>query len=297
MNKLPFFNGPGLSILRCFLSLLLVPALFFSCNKEEPIPAYIRIDSFTFTTNYSVQGSASHKIQDAWIYIDDQLVGAFEMPCTVPVLYFGEHTLKVLPGVKENGISETRIPYPFYERYEAKVTLTAGQILTVAPTSTYAASADFSWMEDFEGAGHSICKNTGAVDSVMEMIQTPEPGVFEGSGSGGFFLTNANSYFGMTCNKYVLPKAGAAVFLEINYSCNTDFNIGIVGYDGSGGIEVQSISLTLRPTSGWNKVYVNLTNEVTAAVTSGTFSIFFSMIKNQDIPTSYAYVDNIKLIN
>jgi len=52
------------------LSLLLL----YSCNKEEPIPAYIHIDKIDLKTNYSIQGSNSHKIIDAWIYVDDQLL-------------------------------------------------------------------------------------------------------------------------------------------------------------------------------------------------------------------------------
>ena len=270
--------------------------LLVNCNKEEPIPSYIHIDKFTLTTNYNVEGTASDKILDAWIYIDDQLVGAFQMPCTVPVLYEGTHTVKVLAGIKENGISETRITYPFYETFEQSVDLVPGEILTLNPTTKYTQGADFAWIEDFDNVAHTLCNNLGSADTAMQMITTPTE-IFENTGSGGVFLsTGATSYIGVSCNNYILPKAGAPVFLEINYYCNTDFNIGIVGYAGS-NIETQSISITLRPTNGWNKVYVNLTTEVSSAITSTDFKIFFSMVKNPDLSTSYVYVDNIKLIN
>lgn len=277
------------------VTLILFLLLFVSCNKEEAIPSYIRIEKITLNTTYANEGSDSHKILDAWIYIDDQLVGAFELPCTVPVLYTGSHIIKVLPGIKENGISETRIPYPFYDRFEQTVTLVPGETTILNPITTYAQSADFSWIEDYEGASHSICNNAGNADTVMQMITTPSE-VFELTGSGGVFLTASSSYFGISCSKYVLPKAGAPVFLELNYNCNTDFNIGIVGYAGT-NVDVQGISLTLRPSNGWNKIYINLTSEVSSAVNSTSFAIFFSMVKDADLSTSYFYLDNVKLVN
>ncbi len=270
--------------------------LFWGCNKEEPIPSYVHIDKITLSTIYSNEGSASNKILDAWVYIDDQFVGAFELPCTFPVLTVGTHTISVLSGIKENGITETRIPYPFYEKYVASIVLVAGEKTQVNPTTKYAALADFSWIEDFEGASPGICNNLGVPDTNMKVVNTPGL-VFELTGSGEVLLTgSATSYFGMSCNKYALPKVGAPVFIELNYNCNTDFNVGIIGYSGS-NIEVQSISLTLRPTTGWNKVYINLTNEVTGAVSASTFAIFFSLLKDPDLTASYVYLDNVKLVN
>lgn len=231
---------------------------------------------------------------DAWIYIDDQFVGAFEMPCTVPVLYDGSHIVKILPGIKENGISETRIYYPFYDKIEQTIMLTRGQVTTLNPSTTYSQGADFTWMEDFDGAWHSICKTDSSTDSIMTIVTAPD--AFEGTGSGKVSITSG-TYAGISCNKYVLPKGGSPVFLELNYSCNTDFNVGIIGYLSNNAVDVQWTSLSLRPTSGWNKVYVNLTNEVSQATNSVKFGIFFSMLNNPDLSASYFYLDNVKLVH
>jgi len=51
-------------------------------NPAEPIPSYIHIDKIDLTTDYSSQGTSSNKITDAWIYVDNELIGAFEMPVT-----------------------------------------------------------------------------------------------------------------------------------------------------------------------------------------------------------------------
>jgi hypothetical protein len=278
-----------------FVGIIFIVTLFMNCNKEEPIPSYIHIDKIEFTTAYTTQGSNSHKIIDVWIYIDDQFLGAYEYPCTIPVLMQGTHTLKILLGIKENGISETRIPYPFYDKYEEVLVFTPGQVSTISPSINYSKGAKFSWIEDFEGASFGICNASGSHDTVMQLAKNPLD-VFEKIGSGGVSLNSAmSSYLSMSCDKFVLPQAGAPVFLEFNYKCNTDFNVGIVGYSSSNNIEYQGISLSLRPSTGWNKVYVNLTKEVSGATTSTKFGVFFSML-GKDSPSSF-FLDNVKLIN
>ncbi len=292
--KNPLFQGRTAGVQVVCMAVLL---LLSRCNKEEPIPSYIHIDQINLATNVSIQGSASHKILDAWIYVDDQFVGAFEMPCTVPALYQGTHTLKIFAGIKENGISSTRIPYPFYYLYEQTVTLTPGEILNVNPSVTYGLNAGFSWLEDFDGSEPSLCDSAVTTDTVMH---NSAPSVFEGLGSGEVVLTGAvnSPYQEISCNKYTLPKDGSPIFLEMNYNCNTRFNVGIIGYSVNNLIDFQQISLTLNPTDGaWNKVYVNLTNEVMSATGSAKFGVFFSMLKGASVTTSYFYVDNVKLIN
>lgn len=262
-----------------------------SCHKEAPIPAYIHIDQCALTTTYSIQGSSSQKIIDAWIDVDGKSVGTYEMPCTVPVLYSGQHTVTVFPGIKENGITTSRVQYQFYNTYSVTATFTPGSVLKINPTTAYASYAIFSFIEDFEGGATGFCDSTGS-DTSMQLITTPNL-VFEGLKSGGVILTgNKTQYYGVTCAKYPLPNT-PPIFLEMNYNCNTEFNVGVVAYDASSNYLGQTIALTLRPTIGWNKVYVNL-NDAVISNNAAKYSIFFSMLKNSD--PSYFYLDNVKLV-
>jgi len=269
----------------CFL-------LFVSCHKEAPVPAYISIDTFTLTTNYSTEGSNAHKIVDAWIDVDGQSLGAFEMPCTVPALFSGPHTITVWPGVKENGISTTRIHYPFYNTYAISTTLTQGNILKINPTTSYTSYSKFPYIQDFEG-GTGMLDTTGT-DTSMQIVHYPNPAVFEGNGSGMVVLTgNKSTYYGVTNSKFALPNT-PSIFLEMNYNCNTEFHVGVVAYDASSNYLGEMIALNLRPTTtGWNKVYVNL-NDAVISFSAVKYAIFFSMQKTSD--PSYFYLDNVKLI-
>ena len=74
--------------------------------------------------------------------------------------------------------------------------------------------------------------------------------------------------------------------------------MGIVGYNAAGTVVDQVPSLWLNPTEGsWKKVYVNLTTEVSQMTSATKFAVFFSMLKDVNVSTSYFYLDNVKLVN
>ncbi|HHS95849.1 MAG TPA: hypothetical protein ENJ45_04600, partial [Phaeodactylibacter sp.] len=98
--------------------LLFTITLFFSCNlinPDEKEPAYLHIASYTLSAS-STQGGNTHKVTDAWVYVNGNSLGAYQMPVTLPVLETGEVVLEIFPGIKTNGIAELPEIYPFYKR-------------------------------------------------------------------------------------------------------------------------------------------------------------------------------------
>ena len=278
-------------------SVCILLILFVSCYKKVPIPSYIHIDKFNFSVSDPItQGSASNKIVDAWIEVDDQSVGAFELPCTIPVIYSGEHKITARPGIKDNGSATLRVVYQFYTAYVQTVTLTPKQITTISPSVTYASYAHFAWLENFDGNPNITSIMSSNSDTVMKTIVPPL--AFEGAGSGAVYLAGSKTYYyGASLNKYVLPKFNAPVYLEMDFNCNSIFSVGIIGYDANNIISLQQELLKPYPTSGWNKVYINLTSAISGSANSEKFAIYFSMQKDITQTTSYFYIDNIKIVN
>src|SRR5436190_18776076 len=116
-------------------------------NPDEEIPSYVRVENISLVTDTFTQGSASQKITDVWLYVDDQPLGVYEMPVSIPVLAEGPHALAIRAGVIVNGIASTRVYYPFYAFYNETVNLTRGTITTVSPTVNYFSGAVFSLQE------------------------------------------------------------------------------------------------------------------------------------------------------
>lgn len=283
-----------------FCSILTLVLYLSSCeiyNPSEPIPAYISIDKITLSTSFSTEGSNSQKITDAWVYIDEQLIGCFELPASFPVLYDGSHQIKILPGIKVNGIAATRAPYPFYTPYDTIINnLQKGVNLKLHPVVNYRTNITFNFMEDFENPGTIISKSPAlGVDTVIQRVDFPDPNVFEGTGSGIAYLDNSHTFFeGISATSYILPKSGSNVFLEFNYKCNHEFVVGVFAH-GVGGSNKEA-ALTFNPSANWNKAYVYLTPVIGRNTTATDFTIFFGMINPTSADSIAMMLDNIKLV-
>lgn len=280
-----------------FISALFFSLLFQACkklNQDEPVPAYLHIEKISLKTNYLQQGSNSAKISDAWVYVDDQLIGCFELPVTFPVLYEGIHKLKVRAGIKVNGIAASREPYPFYEIFEQTVELQKNTRLNVNPVVSYVSYAKFNFMENFDGVGIILAPGpAGTADTLKQTFV--KKNVFEGNGSGYAHLKKNQLDFQCVSNtSYVLPRVGAPIFLEFNYKCNHSFFAGIYAHTNTSSTETSVI--VVNPNENWNKMYVYLTPSINDAGNATDFNIFFSMRNQEAADSVWLLMDNLKLV-
>jgi len=128
-----------------------------SCEKfegDQTIPAYLFVDTIFLESNPLLEeGFLTHNYTDVWVYVDDQIIGAFELPATIPILAQGKHKLSLFAGVIYNGISGTRGGYLFTKpRIYEEIELVMDSIINRDPTVSYFDNTQFLWIEDFEGA-------------------------------------------------------------------------------------------------------------------------------------------------
>jgi hypothetical protein len=283
-----------LFLILCFV--ILVSAVS-SCDLFQPgtpIPGYIHIEKIDVTTNYSVEGTNSSKVSDAWVYVDEQLLGCFELPATFPVIAEGVHAIKIRPGIKVDGIGANRSPYPFYTQFNQQVDIEPGKKVTLSPTVNYQPTTHFDLLQDFEAAG-VLFDSTANSDSNIDTIAYPAANVFQGGVSGIITATPSRPFVEIaTVNQYVLPKGGAPVFLEFNYKCNHQFTISIYAW---GTVSVQQFTvLNINPSQNWNKAYIYLTPNVSAASSATGYQVALGML-NTSSDSAYVLLDNIKLIH
>lgn len=269
---------------------------YFSCNKIKPdpkVPCYIHIDSISLTTVYADHGSNSHRTTDAWVTVDGKSIGAFEIPCTVPLLVEeGAHDVRVDAGIWVNGISATRNQYHFYTSYNASVNLEKEKIITVTPVINYADYTQFIWKEDFEGNSYSLEK-TSRCDASINISKSTGSNAFEGSGSGHFALNPSQVNFEFqTYNEYPLPKDDRDIFLELNFKTNIELTVGLYTKTLSSIYREQIV--TLNPTSEWKKVYIYLTSIAQLHADAGGHRIFFAATNSGN--DAEIFLDNIKLV-
>lgn len=282
--------------MRLFAIFILTAVIMTSCNwinPSEETPSFVRIESISFSTT-SIQGSANQSFVDAWVYIDGEKMGAFELPLTFPVLKEGTFTIQVYPGVKLNGIANTRAIYPFVKPWEATISLTKDSATIIHPTTTYYDNLSFRVIEGFEDAGMTITSTTLS-DTIM--LRTSEPTeVFEGSFSGLLAVDTQRDTVDVRSNaSYVLPQTGAYNFLEMNFKSQAPLAVGVIS--NTGGYSVYHPIIVLNETDTWKKVYVNLTPVVSREYEANSFFFFFHMELPEGMTEAKAYLDNIKLIH
>jgi len=291
-------------ILRNTQQLLLFAAIglgiLTSCNKfegEQTIPAYIQIDTVQLNTDYFSQGSSTHNITDVWVYVNDRLVGAFELPATIPVLARGKQKLEIRPGIKLNGIGGTRVPYPFYQPYTlSDFNFIEDSVVKLNPVTSYYNTTNFAWIEDFENASISIEKTSQSDTSIYKTnpINSPEALLSEFSScSGVISLDEQKSGFKLASfNAFILPGGGNPVMLEIDYKCTERIGVGL--FAEINGTIVDLPLVVINRSENWNKIYINLGPNVSAYNEASNFKIYFEGNINEG--DAKYYLDNIKLV-
>ena len=280
-----------------FIFILLVTNGCYKFEGDQTVPAYISIDSVSLDTYYPTEGTKSHKITDVWIYVNDNIVGAFELPAIFPVLAQGLNELEIRPGIKLNGISSTRVPYPFYEPivYEDFNFIPDSTRKLSNPKAGYYQNLIFAWMEDFEGSGISIEENPASDTTIVKVLRqnSPDPNT---KYAGAIYLTEDNPiYSGATNEAYAIPKQGSPVLMEIDYKINNYLATGLLIRDPGGYVKVPL--LILNHSADWNKIYVNLGPNLSLHPQASEYRVYFEAGLDHDKNSSTMYLDNIKIIH
>ena len=128
----------GMKNMKLFTLLLPLIFLLSTCIKNNPDPSWLIVNDWTLLPNSNYAGSEGEltdNITDAWVYVNDELIGVFEVPFKIPILKTGTVDIKVFPAIKNNGISSTKKVYPFLVEYQTTGVLVANNSLTINPTT------------------------------------------------------------------------------------------------------------------------------------------------------------------
>lgn len=272
--------------------------IFSGCdiiNPEEPQASYIRIDTILVETDPVLQGTNSSKISDAWIYVDQNLLGAFELPCEVPVLLEGKKEVLIGAGIKINGLSGLRSPYAFYRLWEGEADLVAGETTLLSPTVTYFDSLNYPINANFDDISGNIIEATIASDTTVLLNNNPTVS-FEGNGCFQVLLRRDSGYVEFqTVNALELPKQGSNVYAEMNYKTSHQMTVAVAAYYPASATRRSTI-INLNPSENWNKIYLNLTEAVSRELGAVNYRLYFFAFKPSGSGELNLLIDNLKII-
>lgn len=286
--------------MKSFLILFSVIFIFYGCVKNNPDPSWIEVTKWSLIANTQasyIQGELSQNITDAHVFIDNKMIGIFEVPFKIPILKNGNVNIKIYPVIRNNGISATKKIYPFLAFYEINSELIQNKTLTINPVTYYNDNTKF-WIEDFEDATIKIENDPTSkvqihTDSKSEILKY---GHYYGSVS----LTASDSiWIAYTTASLDLPKGGKEVYLEIDYYNSNNLITGLLDYTAGSWTNNTNIRLNKQDyaTLQWKKIYIDLKELVSFKSKATAFKISFqALFESNGYLTNDIYLDNIKLV-
>jgi len=283
-----------LAILFC------VGFLFSACVKNNPKPIWLKINEWDLVENPDITasdpGDLTHNLSDAQIFVDEKLIGTFELPCRIPVLASGSKSVRIYPTIRNNGISATKKVYPFCQQYELTMDLVEGETYTINPTTYYKKSCLF-WVEDFSG---STLKLTQDSETSALMAAEHDPAIALTGFYGHVHLNEANPIWEATLsNSLILPKGGAEVYLEVDYRNDQGILSGIFALF-SGANPTQNDHITMNGQTGapvWKKIYLDYKEIVSYSVNATSFLPYFRSALGSGQTSGDIYIDNIRIVH
>lgn len=277
----------------------IVIALFTSCSlvdNDQPEPFYIKIDRAEITTKAG-QGEPTSNITDVWVYVDNELMGVFQLPATVPYIKAGESEVNVtvFAGIRNNGQVGRPFIYQFLERQEFTVDVTGIEENLGTIVFEYVDNLTFEFIEDFENGNLFTFDVDGTPEAT---IRTTNEEVKSGNQAGWIHLeeNGITSLVKGTSSAYDgLENIGADTYLELDYKNDVPFGVGLVTTQGNSSNA--NFKIVLDTTSQWNKIYIDFTDELADPTITSYRVIIGSDLTDYGTDEGDVYFDNVKLIH
>jgi hypothetical protein len=263
--------------------------IFSSCKKcgQADDTFFIQSNSISVVTKTS-EGSGSNKITDLWLYTNGKFQGAYPIGNLMPIITKGQKTkINIFAGIKNNGISDTRLSYIFYQFLTLDTFVEKGKIVNIPIVFKYNPNTKFDWIENFDGSGISLVNSS---ISQSTLITAPLSESFENNSIKMELTGDAKLAQAESSVAYQLPTANSNVYLEFDYKGTQDFEVGLIGNTN----ELKQ-ALIVGGKENWNHIYVQLSSAVSAGNVSSSYKVYFKMVKTVDNPI--LYLDNIKLLH
>ena len=277
-----------------------------SCIKNNPDPSWIYIEKWQLIENpdlIGIAGVPTHNITNAWVYVNGETIGVFELPVKIPVLISGSAKIQITPAILNNGISATKKIYPFLEPFILQTELIQNETLVINPTTQYFSSVKFN-IENFEGASYVV---TEGPSSTVIANTSNDPLILDPSINELKFLrldlstSNdrwiASTEFNLSSINMPLPK-GKEVYLELDYYNTNQVTSGLIGISSTN--QTNNPNVRLNPQNDnevrWKKIYIDLGEVVSGMTTADYYEFSFDALLDDGASSGFICLDNIKAV-
>lgn len=256
-------------------------------NPEEEIPTYVHVDSFHFDED------DLHDIKSVWAYYNNNPVGAFDLPATIPIITTGNKgELQLVPGIAVNGRNERPSIYPYYTPYIATLESQPGKVIDIVPVTRFYDSIRRYTISEFEAGITKFSRWAGTTGLVVVSADSLR---YEGTGTGAVFLnSSADSSIDSTSTSF--PITPGIAFIEITYKSTVPFVLGMQSILGGQYSTSPTYLAGVNPAGEeWRKFYLNVTAFINQ-YQGDTYNMFIKTSAPAEGSSGRLLIDNITLI-
>jgi hypothetical protein len=266
-----------------------------SCEREAEIATYFSVNHFSF---YDLEGKINESaentaISDGWVTINGNFLGAFEIPSKIPIINIEDNNeIRISPGIKENGISGSRIIYPFYNIFEVSIDKSLEEeTIFISPETRYKENTNFKFLNQGSFEIGNMLQETENSDTIP-LIQSNE--VFDGEKSCAICINNSNNiYQVITIDELLFNSFPDQIFLELNFKSDIDFKIGLIR---NNNVEDKIEHMKIYKSENWKKIYLNLSSLIIPNISNSTLQIYFESEMAYNDSEGCTYLDNLKVV-
>ena len=269
---------------------MLCALLVLGCaDFEAELPTYIEFAQISIDSPSGQLPTSG--VRDFWVYVNQGLQGVYPVTATVPVLGSSEFQLELFAAIRQNGINQDVILYPFYESFNTSILPMPGEAIDVNPEFHYSQNVKCALFDDF----------AGGLQFQLDLDNDPQSKpVLNDDQALQFVVTEDHPILETAQNIPIpdLPIDGSPVFMEIDYrSEGTGIFIGLIGSDGF-NTSAKQFKLYLFPDDKWNKAYINFSPDLLASQFP-FYQIVFRVIWDDQsvVERQSVTLDNLKLLH
>ena len=290
----------NLILIKSLLLAGLVSCCLSACDLLDPkeeIPAYLTISNATVLENKDNGFYSSLGLRDAWVFQGDDLLGAFELPVTIPYYPSNGDELLILGGVFETGFSSARQRYPFWQTIEVPATAAPLDTIKLEPTFEYYPDTvlNYAFVEDFEDATIQF-EPVAPGNDLVSLVRISDD-VYEGSRAGKAVFDDAQRQLVIqTTESFTLPQRGSNdAYVEITYKNTMPFQVGLFYDAPNSNSGEQSDEILFFSDGEWKTLYVHINNLARMSPENSQFRFFIRSLGGGK--EGYIIFDNIRLIH
>lgn len=278
---------------RDLLCFGLLTLLLASCEKDGATPAYVQLGAPSVLADGGQP--ATSKITDIWVYLNDQPVGVWEPGSRIPLIGTGTRSLKMIAGVRKDGVTDQRIQYPFYATWQQTVDLVPEGSVEISPVFQYFPDLDY-WLADFETG-----VRFDTLDCTAVLTPVPGDGTLTGEGTriGRVELDTGHPLYRGVSSGDPFYAVAKNAFLEVDYRSSAPLLFG-VDLTQSGQESLVAYAYAAPTVQGdgsmpWNKIYINLGAPLSTPGATNK-RIYMEAQLPEGATSAVVELDNIKLV-